>query len=108
MQKQKEWNGGAIVSLIYIIIYILVLIPAYRISSFVINSDKFIFQFLLGLIGMTYAFKNFRTRYYGKGSLFYFISLIPSLIWVLDGLDVAMILSIFVIITLVKHTNSNK
>ncbi len=99
---KKEWNGGAIVSLIYMVIYALFLIPLNIISSFTINGSTVIFQFFLGLVGMSFAFKNFREKKYGKGALIYFISLIPSLFWVLDGLFVAVFLSIFVIINLLK------
>ena len=102
---EKEWNGGAIVSLIYIVIYVLFLMPLNRISPFAINGSTVIFQFFLGVVGMSFAFKNFREKKYGTGGLIYFISLIPSLFWVLDGLFVAVFLSIFVIVTLLKTEN---
>jgi len=100
---EKEWNGGAIVSLIYIVIYTLTLILLDTLPFFVINGSTVLFQFFLGLVGMFFAFKNFREKKYGKGALIYFISLIPSLFWVLDGLFVAVFLSIFVIATLLKN-----
>ena len=99
---EKEWNGGAIVSLIYIVIYTLFFIPLNMISSFAINGGTVLFQFFLGLVGMSFAFKNFMMKKYGIGGLIYFISLIPSLFWVLDGLFVGIFLSIFVVITLLK------
>ena len=100
-KKKKEWNGGAVVSLIYIILYGTFFIILSQLS-FIMNSSTVRFQFLLGAMGMIFAFKNFRAKIYGRGGLFYFLSLIPSLIWVWDGFFVSIILSIFVISTLVK------
>ena len=102
---EKEWNGGAIVSLIYIVIYVLFLIPLNIISPVTINGSTVIFQFFLGLVGMSFAFKNFREKKYGTGGLIYFISLIPSLFWVLDGFFVAVFLSIFVVTSMLKTKN---
>lgn len=99
---KKEWNGGAIISLIYIIIYALFLIPLNMISSFAINGSTVVFQFFLWIVGMSFAFKNFIEKKYGVGGFLYFISLIPTLFWVFDGFFVAVFLSIFVIATLLK------
>ncbi len=96
-----EWNGGAIASFFYIFIYIIAMIHFYPLLNFVINFDKVFFSFILGLIGMSIAFRYFRIKKYGKGTVVYFISGLPSLVF-REGIIIYIFLSIFVITTVWK------
>lgn len=109
---EKEWNGGAVASLILIIGYILTIIALMRINfmvnGIITNSMTIIILCFLGMNGMYFAFKNFREKNYSIAKVIYFISIIPAIIIFMDGIFVTLILSIFVLFTNSKTSNKKK
>lgn len=106
---EEEWNGGAIVAVIWVVLYFL--------TTLIIVALPYTFPFpitvdpsfntgkvfiALGGFGMAKTYRKFREKQYEIATRYYLVSLIPALLFFEDGFISAMLLTIFALPTMLK------